>query len=82
MTASYQRTSPDDALWTLYRQQTLKVRHAFLSLVRREDIEVNADLQMPGIYSREETMGGGKAAYARHNCQAGTDPLFTNIANT
>ena len=54
--ATYQRTTPEDALWTLYRQQTLKVRHAFLSRVKREDVEVNEDLQMPGMYSREEMM--------------------------
>lgn len=56
MDATYQRTSPEDALWTLYRQQTLKVRHAFLARVIREDTEANEALQMPGIYSREEMM--------------------------
>ncbi len=56
MNATYQRISPEDALWTLYRQQTLKVRHAFLARVKREDIEANDALQMPGMYSREEMM--------------------------
>lgn len=54
--ATYQRTSPEDALWTLYRQQTLKVRHAFLARVQREDVEANEAIQMPGMYSREEMM--------------------------
>lgn len=31
-------------------------RHAFLARVKREDIEVNEDLQMPGMYSREDMM--------------------------
>ena len=56
MDATNQRTSPEDALWPLYRQQTLKVRHAFLARVKREDFEANEALQMPGIYSREEMM--------------------------
>ena len=56
MDATYPKTSPEDALWTLYRQQTLKVRHAFLARVKREDFEANEALQMPGIYSREEMM--------------------------
>ena len=56
MNTTYQRTSPEDALWTLYRQQTLKVRHAFLARVKREDIEVSDALQMPGMYSRDEMM--------------------------
>ena len=54
--ATYQRTSPEDALWTLYRQQTLKVRHAFLARVKHEDVEANEALQMPCMYSREELM--------------------------
>ena len=53
---THPRTSPEDALWTLYRQQTLKVRHAFLARVRKEDLEANEALQMPGMYSREEMM--------------------------
>ena len=56
MNTTYQRTSPEDALWTLYRQQTLKVRHAFLSRVKREDIEACEAFQMHGLYSREEIM--------------------------
>ena len=56
MNTTYQRTSPEDALWTLYRQQTLKVRHAFLARVKREDIEASDALQMPGMYSRDEMM--------------------------
>ena len=56
MDATNQRTLPEDALWTLYRQQTLKVRHAFLARVKREDFEANEALQMPGSYSREEMM--------------------------
>ena len=53
---TFQRTAPEDALWTLYRQQTLKVRHAFLARVRKEDLEASEVLQMPGLYSREEMM--------------------------
>lgn len=56
MNTTYQRTTPEDALWTLYRQQTLKVRHAFLARVRKEDLEASEVLQMPGMYSREEMM--------------------------
>lgn len=56
MNATSQRTTPEDALWTLYRQQTLKVRHAFLARVRKEDLEASEALQMPGMYSREEMM--------------------------
>ena len=56
MNTTCQRTTPEDALWTLYRQQTLKVRHAFLARVKREDDEANDALQMPGMYSREEMM--------------------------
>ena len=54
--ATYQSTAPEDALWTLYRQQTLKVRHAFLARVRIEDREVCDAVQMPGMHSREEMM--------------------------
>ena len=54
--ATYHSTAPEDALWTLYRQQTLKVRHAFLARVKSEDFEANEVLQMPGMYSREEMM--------------------------
>ena len=32
------------------------MRHAFLARVRRENVEVSEDLQMPGLYSREEMM--------------------------
>ena len=54
--ATYHSTAPEDALWTLYRQQTLKVRHAFLARVRMEDLEVGGAVEMPGLYSREEMM--------------------------
>ena len=54
--ATYHSASPEDALWTLYRQQTLRVRHAFLARVRMEDREVGAAAEMPGMYSREEMM--------------------------
>ena len=56
MNTTYQSTSPEDALWTLYRQQTLKVRHAFLARVKREDLEASESTQMPGMYTREEMM--------------------------
>ena len=56
MNTTYQRTTPEDALWTLYRQQTLKVRQAFLARVRKEDLEASEVLQIPGMYSREEMM--------------------------
>ena len=56
MNTTYKRNTPEDALWTLYRQQTLKVRHAFLARVRREDVEASEALQIPGMYSREEMM--------------------------
>lgn len=52
--ATYHSASPEDALWTLYRQQTLKVRNAFLARVRMEDREVCDAVQMPGMHSREE----------------------------
>ena len=51
--ATYHSASPEDALWTLYRQQTLRVRHAFLARVRMEDQEVGAAAEMPGLYSEE-----------------------------
>lgn len=54
--ATYQSTAPEDALWTLYRQQTLKVRHAFLARVRKEDREVGDAVDMSGLYSRDEMM--------------------------
>lgn len=54
--ATYHSSAPEDALWTLYRQQTLKVRHAFLARVRMEDLEVGDAVEMPGLYSREEMM--------------------------
>lgn len=54
--ATYHSASPEDALWTLYRQQTLKVRNAFLVRVRMEDREVCDAVQMPGMHSREEMM--------------------------
>lgn len=54
--ATYHSASPEDALWTLYRQQTLKVRNAFLARVRMEDREVCDAVQMPGMHSREEMM--------------------------
>ncbi len=54
--ATYHSASPEDALWTLYRQQTLKVRNAFLARVRMEDREVCDAVQIPGMHSREEMM--------------------------
>ncbi len=48
--AVYQETSPLDALWTIYQQQSEQVRRAFLVRVR----QVDGLLDMPGIRSREE----------------------------
>lgn len=48
--AVYQETSPLDALWTIYQQQSEQVRRAFLVRVRQAD----GLLDMPGIRSREE----------------------------
>jgi len=48
--AVYQETSPLDALWTIYQQQSEKVKRAFLVRVRQTDCL----LDMPGIRSREE----------------------------
>lgn len=48
--AVYQETSPVDALWTIYQQQSEQVRRAFLVRVRQAD----GLLDMPGIRSREE----------------------------
>ena len=73
---TYQRTSPEDALWTLYRQQTLKVRHAFLARVRREDIEANEALQMPGMYGREEMME--RARQCMRDIIAGREQTLSN----
>ena len=48
--AVYQETSPLDALWTIYQQQSEQVKRAFLIRVRQTDCL----LDMPGIRSREE----------------------------
>ena len=48
--AVYQETSPLDALWTIYQQQSEQVKRAFLVRVRQTDCL----LDMPGIRSREE----------------------------
>ena len=48
--AVYQETSPLDALWTIYQQQSERVKRAFLVRVRQTDCL----LDMPGIRSREE----------------------------
>ena len=58
--ATYPRITPEDALWTLYCQQTIKVRHAFLARVKREDKEASDAVMMPGMYSREEMMEESK----------------------
>ena len=50
MNVVYQETSPLDALWTIYQQQTEQVKRAFLVRVRQTDCL----LDMPGIRSREE----------------------------
>ena len=74
--ATYQRTTPEDALWTLYSQQTLKVRHAFLARVKREDIEANEALQIPGMYSREEMMEVSKQRM--HDIIAGREQTLSH----
>ncbi|MBQ6237526.1 MAG: hypothetical protein IJK07_04840 [Bacteroidales bacterium] len=48
--AVYQETSPLDALWTIYQQQSEQVKRAFLARVRQTDCL----LDMPGLRSREE----------------------------
>lgn len=48
--AVYQETSPLDALWTIYQQQSEQVKRAFLVRVRQTDCL----LDMLGIRSREE----------------------------
>ena len=48
--AVYQETSPLDALWTIYQQQSEQVKRAFLVRVRQTECL----LDMPGIRSREE----------------------------
>ena len=50
-TINYQELSAVDALWTLYRQQSRKVRDAF-----RVRIEHEAVTDIPCVQSREEMM--------------------------
>ena len=71
-----QITAPEDALWTLYRQQTLKVRHAFLARVRKEDLEASEALQLPGLYSREEMMDVSK--HRMRDIIAGCEPTLSH----
>jgi hypothetical protein len=50
MNVVYQDSSPLDALWTLYQQQSEQVRRAFLIRARQADKE----LDMPGLLTRDE----------------------------
>ena len=52
MNIIYQESSPLDALWTLYQQQSEQVRRAFLIRARQADKE----LDMPGLLTRDEMM--------------------------
>ena len=54
--AVYQETSPLDALWTIYQQQSEQVKRAFLVRVRQTDFL----LDMPGLRSREEMENASK----------------------
>lgn len=55
-TAIHTKVSPEDALWTLYQQQSEQVRRAFLVRVRQADCL----LDMPGMRSREEMVEASK----------------------
>ena len=52
MNVVYQESSPLDALWTLYQQQSEQVRRAFLIRARQADNEHD----MPGLLTRDEMM--------------------------
>lgn len=52
MNVVYQDSSPLEALWTLYQQQSEQVRRAFLLRARQADKE----LDMPGLLTRDEMM--------------------------
>ena len=54
--ATYHSTTPEDVLWTLYRQQTPKTHKAFLARVRKKSREVGNAVELPGMHSRDEMM--------------------------